>query len=174
LKRPSKAPAGEADPRTQRILAMRTAALAARGTDLAAEDTLTVLVCEAAGSLYGLSLSEVERVEVFARHGAAPSGHAAFLGLASVSGRVRPVLDLAGLTSGTVAADAGGYLIVPRGDRGALRVVGRPTVVEARILEEDPGRAIVIAEDEHQGRLLSLLSLAALLAQTPAAETIGA
>lgn len=152
-------------PKTQEILAARTVAFAARGGAVENKRILTVLACEAGGSLYGLPLLEVARVELASPQGVAPGDHPAFLGLTTVAGQVRSVLDFAGLVSSTVSPEPGGYLLVPRNDmHPALRIVQRPSAVEVEPLEEDAGRAIVRSDDERKGRVLSLLSLRELFA----------
>ncbi len=163
------------DEGARRILEARTRALALRGRgEAAASAAQTVLLCEIAGSLYGLAIGEIERVEPFDRHGAAPAGHPAFVALASVAGRVRSVMDLATLL-GSPAPEAGGYLIVPRGHDGvALRIAARPVVVEVELLEDDGERACVRAPDEHAGRIVGLLTVQGLMSSSLSAAPTGA
>jgi chemotaxis signal transduction protein len=138
-------------------------------------ETLTVLVCEVAGSLYGLPLTEIGRVTEFAHSAAAPAADPAFLGLVSAAGRVRPVLDLAGVLSSAAAAEPGGYLLVPRGEaQVAFRVVARPSVAEVQRLDGDAARATVTSRDEFEGRLLTLISIRDLTVQDPAGLAPGA
>ncbi len=157
------------------ILDARTRALAGRGfAQDHARESHTVLVCELADNLYALPIGDIQGVEPFARHGAAPAAHPAFVALVAVGGRVRPLMDLAVLL-GLPAPAGRGYVVAPRAaDLPALRVSAAPSVAEVERLEGDAPRGRTDPEGPFAGRIVTLLDLRALTASTLSPATAGA
>ncbi|PVM86985.1 chemotaxis protein CheW [Caulobacter radicis] len=163
------------DARARAILAARTRRLAQRRTAPQPETPLEdVLLCQAGAGLFALPLNAVERVTPFEPRRLTPAGgRPGLLGLASVEGRLRRVLDLSRLTGGAPAApDAPGFLIAVRGAGNlALRVDAAPGAAKAS--REAPGADAfeggargVVAEGpgDLAGRTVTLLHLDDLVA----------
>ncbi|AYV46992.1 hypothetical protein CFHF_08780 [Caulobacter flavus] len=163
------------DARAQAILAARTRRLAERRTAPEPETPLEdVLLCQAGAGLFALPLAAVERVTPFEPRRLTPAlGRAGLLGLASVDGRLRRVLDLSRLTGAAPAApDAAGFLLALRGAGNlALRVDAAPGA--AKVAREAPGgdafeggaRGVVSeGPGDLPGRTVTLLDLGDLLA----------
>lgn len=157
------------------ILDERSRRMAARGlADEAPRALRKVILCEVSGNLYALPIEDIERIDAFVRYGAAPGGHPAFVGLASIAGRVRPVLDLGALV-GSAPPGAGGYLVAPKGGAGAtLRVSERPTVADIETLEVEGTRAAVRSQDDYDGRIVSLIAVHDLIASSLSSSPVGA
>lgn len=167
------------DPRARAILAARTRRLA--GRRIAAEPATPmddVLLCEAGAALLALPLAAALRVTPFEprRMTAAPARSGlmgqGLMGLSSVDGRLRRILDLSRKVGAAPASpDAPGYLIALRGKGDlALRVDAAPG--PARIVREPAGDAFeggvraTVAEGPADlvGRTVSLLNLDDLVA----------
>jgi len=148
--------------------------MAARGlTDDAPQALRKIILCEVAGNLYALPIEDIERIDVFVRYGAAPGSHPAFVGLASIAGRVRPVLDL-GTLVGSAQPGTGGYLVAFRGGAGAtLRVSERPTVADIETLQVEGDRAAVRSHDEYDGRIVSVTGIHDLIASSLSSPPVG-
>lgn len=162
------------DARARAILAARTRRLAERRTAPEPETPLEdVLLCQAGAGLHALPLAAVERVTPFEPRRLTPAaGRPALLGLASVEGRLRRVLDLSRLTGAAPAApDAPGFLVALRGAGNlALRVDAAPGA--ARVAREIAGDAFeggvrgLVADGpgDLAGRTVTLLHLDDLVA----------
>lgn len=131
------------DARAQAILQARTRRLAERRTAPEPETPLEdVLLCQAGAGLYALPLSAAERVTPFEPRLLTPTvGRPGLLGLASVDGRLRRVLDLSRLTGAAPAAsNAAASLVALRGMGNlALRIDASPGA--ARIARETGAEA---------------------------------
>jgi chemotaxis signal transduction protein len=162
------------DTRAQAILAARTRRLAERRTAPEPETPFEdVLLCQAGAGLLALPLAAIERVTPFEpRRLTQTGGRPGLLGLASVDGRLRRVLDLSRLTGSAPAApDTPGFLVALRGAGNlALRVDAAPGA--AKINRETSGdafeggvRAIVAhGPSDLAGRTVTLLDLDDLVA----------
>jgi len=162
------------DARARAILAARTRRLAERRTAPEPETPLEdVMLCQAGASLFALPLAAIERVTPFEPRRLTPTGgRPGLLGLASVDGRLRRVLDLSRLTGSAPAApDAQGFIVALRGVGNlALRVDAAPGA--AKTARETSGDAFeggvrgVVAQGpgDLAGRTVTLLDLDDLVA----------
>lgn len=162
------------DARARAILAARTRRLAERRTAPEPETPLEdVLLCQAGAGLNALPLTAVERVTPFEPRRLTPAaGRPGLLGLATVDGRLRRVLDLSRLTGSAPAPpDAPGFLVALRGAGAlALRVDAAPGAAKvARDVSGDAfegGVRATIADGPPglSGRTVTLLDLDDLVA----------
>ncbi|MDG2521008.1 chemotaxis protein CheW [Caulobacter segnis] len=161
---------GEMSPgRARRITAARAERLAVRGVEAAIAATRSVLLCETAGGLVGLSLNLVSQVAPVARIAAAPRSHPAVIGVLSHAGKLHAVLDLAVLLGAAATpATTGQILIIASAPNPtALRVDAVLGVAEVEPLADQgegahPLAAIRAGIGDHLGRTTALLNADAL------------
>jgi chemotaxis signal transduction protein len=162
--------AGEMSPaRARRITAARAERLAVRGIEIAIVATRSVLLCETAGGLVGLSLNLVSQVTPVSRIAAAPRSHPAVIGVLSQAGKLHAVLDLAVLLGAASTPAASGQILVlaDAPSPTALRVDTVLGVAEVEPLADQGENAQPLAAvrggvRDHLGRTAALLNSDAL------------
>jgi chemotaxis signal transduction protein len=161
--------------RDEVVLAARADVLARRGAESGASiASQPMLICDLGGSLYGLPLRDIERVEVLERLAAAPAADRAFIGLVGAAARIRPAFDLATLLGLAAPSSAMGYILICRGEAGvALRIAERPLIADVSADGHEPTRGLV-ASGEIAGRVVTLVSAPDLLAPFFSSSAVGA
>lgn len=111
----------EPDPaRVAEVLHQRAVRLAERRSQASAAPTEKVLGFRLGDERCALEVTTVAEVQPYQRCTAVPGQAKELLGVVNLRGRIRPVLDLAGMVGSKGAASDGGYVLFLRTERGEI------------------------------------------------------
>lgn len=153
----------------ERLMAARAARLAQTPAAIDETPRRRVLICEAGARLLALPIESIERVMPFGRAAPLADSSPALIGVVARAGAFTLVYDLA-ILIGEAGQASGGHLLLLRDARPALGLRTARTIAVADLpllIGEEaanlPQRQGLIGYGRHDGQIISILDIAALL-----------
>lgn len=141
-----------------KLLAERTARLAARRAAAPPAPTQVMMIWAAAGGLFGLPIEAVSRVRPYRRAGRGPGAARSLIDLAVEGGRPRLIVELAGGQTLAPAASQGGYLLTLAGQDADLRADDLPEAASVELSDTPDGPRGRVLDGAYRNKIIVRLS----------------